>query len=104
MSRKRPPKKRRPVPKTILRLPDLHQAKSAVLNSLSSRDSQRGYRRAIDEFIELVLLRAETIVQQNRGRPLSHAPGIPEVCTRDRQSAPWGRAEARLRGGRLRSP
>jgi site-specific recombinase XerD len=35
-----------------LRLPDLDQAKSAVLNSLSSHDAQRGYRHAIDEFIE----------------------------------------------------
>jgi hypothetical protein len=38
------PKKRRPVSKTVLRLPDLDQAKSAVLNNLSSRDAQRGYR------------------------------------------------------------
>jgi len=36
----------------VLRLADLDQAKSAVLSSLSSRDSQRGYRRAIDEFVE----------------------------------------------------
>jgi site-specific recombinase XerD len=35
-----------------LRLPDLDQAKSAVLNSLSSTDAQRGYRHAIDEFID----------------------------------------------------
>jgi hypothetical protein len=34
MANKRSPKKRRPVPKTILRLPDLDQAKSAVLNTL----------------------------------------------------------------------
>lgn len=33
-------------------MPDLGQAKSAVLNSLSSPDAQRGYRHAIDEFIE----------------------------------------------------
>lgn len=42
----------RPAPKAILRLPDLDQAKSAVLNSLSSQDVQRGYRHAIDEFVE----------------------------------------------------
>jgi hypothetical protein len=30
----------------------LDQAKSAVLNSLSSIDAQRGYRHAIEEFIE----------------------------------------------------
>jgi hypothetical protein len=46
------PKRCRPVPKTVLRLPDLDQAKSAVLNSLTSKDAQRGYRHAIDEFIE----------------------------------------------------
>ena len=38
--------------KSILRLPDLEAAKSAVLNSLSSADAQRGYRHAIDEFVE----------------------------------------------------
>ncbi len=39
-------------PKHSLNLPDLHQTKSAVLNSLPSKESQRGYRQAIDEFIE----------------------------------------------------
>ena len=39
-------------PKTILRLPDLEVAKSVGLNSLSSPDAQRGYRHAIDEFVE----------------------------------------------------
>ena len=37
--------------KTRLRLPDLDQAKAAVLNSLGSPESQRGYQHAIDEFI-----------------------------------------------------
>lgn len=35
MSRKPTPKRTRPKPKAILRLPDLDQAKAAVLNSLS---------------------------------------------------------------------
>jgi hypothetical protein len=35
-----------------LRLPDLEQAKTAVLNSLTNFDSQRGYRHAIDEFVD----------------------------------------------------
>jgi site-specific recombinase XerD len=43
---------KRRIPKTVLRLPDLDQAKSAVLNSLSSVDAQRGYRHAIEEFID----------------------------------------------------
>jgi len=49
---KRSPKKPRPAPKTVLRLPNFDQAKSAVLNSLISRDAQRGYLHAIDEFVE----------------------------------------------------
>jgi hypothetical protein len=52
MPRKHTSKRARPWPKAILRLPDLDQAKSAVLNSLSSVDAQRGYRHAIDEFVE----------------------------------------------------
>src|ERR1700693_1968927 len=52
MAKKRSLKRGRPTPKTVLRLPDLDQAKSAVLNSLSSREAQRGYRHAIDEFVD----------------------------------------------------
>src|SRR5206468_9322449 len=52
MSRKHTSKRIRPKPKAVLRLPDLDQAKSAVLNSLTSADAQRGYRHAIEEFVE----------------------------------------------------
>src|ERR1700726_4410617 len=38
-------------PKRVLRLPDLDHAKTAVLNTLGSPDSQRSYRFAIDDFI-----------------------------------------------------
>jgi len=38
-------------PKQSLNLPDLDNAKSGVLNSLPSKESQRGYRHSIDEFI-----------------------------------------------------
>ena len=44
------PKPKRP--KTKLGLPDLDHSKSAVLDSLRSPDSKRGYRHAIDEFIQ----------------------------------------------------
>jgi site-specific recombinase XerD len=44
--------KRRKVPKTVLKLPDLEQSKSAVLNSLTSVSSQRSYDHAIREFID----------------------------------------------------
>src|ERR1700735_1824839 len=52
MAKKRSLKRGRQTPKTVLRLPDLDQAKSAVLNSLSSSDALRGYRHAIDEFVD----------------------------------------------------
>ena len=42
MAKKQSGKGKQRVPKTVLRLPDLDQAKSAVLNSLSSIDAQRG--------------------------------------------------------------
>jgi len=50
------PKRRFPArkprrPKMRLGLPDLDQSRSAVLNSLRSPESQRGYRHSIDEFI-----------------------------------------------------
>jgi len=45
-------KRARRAPKTILRLPDLDHAKAAVLNSLTCPDAQRGYRHAIDEFVD----------------------------------------------------
>lgn len=45
-------KKRKLNPKTVLKLPDLEQSKSAVLDSLTSRSSQRSYDHAIREFID----------------------------------------------------
>jgi hypothetical protein len=39
-------------PKRVLRLPDLEHARTTVLNSLTSPESQRGYRHAIDEFVD----------------------------------------------------
>jgi site-specific recombinase XerD len=38
-------------PKRILRLPDLDNAKTAVLNTLGSPESQRAYRFAIEDFV-----------------------------------------------------
>ena len=37
--------------KIVLRLPDLDQAKSAVLNSLNSPRSRRNYEFAMEQFI-----------------------------------------------------
>jgi site-specific recombinase XerD len=48
----RPTSKRRRTTRSVLRLLDLEHAKAAVLNSLTSPDAQRGYRHAIDEFVD----------------------------------------------------
>jgi hypothetical protein len=47
-----PTRKRKLSPKSVRKLPDLEKSKSAVLNSLTSRRSQRSYDRAIREFID----------------------------------------------------
>jgi hypothetical protein len=50
--KRKPPRRKRTTTKSVLRLPDLEHAKAAVLNSLTSLDAQRGYRQAIDEFVD----------------------------------------------------
>ena len=52
MKQKPSSKRRRNSTKSILRLPDLEHAKAAVLNSLNSADAKRGYRHAIDVFVD----------------------------------------------------
>jgi site-specific recombinase XerD len=45
-------RKRKRIPKAVLKLPDLEQSKSAVLNSLTFSSSKRSYDHAIREFID----------------------------------------------------
>jgi hypothetical protein len=52
MKRKPYSRRKRTSTKSVLRLPDLEHAKAAVLNNLTSLDAQRGYRHAIDEFVD----------------------------------------------------
>lgn len=44
--------KHKRTPKTVLKLPDLEQSKSAVMNSLTSSSSKHSYDHAICEFID----------------------------------------------------
>jgi integrase len=46
------PRKKKRTPKRVLALPDLEQAKSAVLNTLTSKSDQHTYDHAITEFVE----------------------------------------------------
>jgi len=52
MKQKPDSRRKRNSNKSILRLPDLEHAKAAVLNSLNSVDAKRGYRHAIDDFVD----------------------------------------------------
>ncbi len=56
MKQKPSSRRRRSSTKSILRLPDLEHAKAAVLNTLNSADAKRGYRHAIDEFVDWLAL------------------------------------------------
>jgi len=68
-------------PKAVLRLPDLEQSKTAVLNSLPAASSQESYGHAIDEFIgwycseprlafnRTVVLRYRFFLEQNNLAP-----------------------------------
>jgi integrase len=52
MKQKQSSRRKRHSNKSFLRLPDLEHAKAAVLNSLNSADAKRGYRHAIEEFVD----------------------------------------------------
>ena len=64
-------------PKTKLGIPDLEHSKAAVLRSLASLDSRRGYQHAMDEFVawycsepRLALVMKNQGLQFLRGQPL----------------------------------
>ena len=52
MKKNRSSKRSRRAPKSILRLPVLDHAKTAVLYSLTCPEARRGYRHAIAEFVD----------------------------------------------------
>src|SRR5580704_4482657 len=104
MSRKSTPKRTRPKPKAVLRLPDLDHAKAAVLNSLTSPDAQRGYRHTIDEFVDWYCSEPRLLSTElwccaigRISNPRQLAPGTVNLTSR------CG-APTRIRGRRLRPP
>src|SRR3982750_4920783 len=52
MPTSKPKSRAKKPPKRVLALPDLEQAKAAVLNSLTSKSGQRTYDHAINEFVD----------------------------------------------------
>jgi hypothetical protein len=80
MSRKPTSKRTRPKPKAVLRLPDLDQAKSAVLNSLTSGDAQRGYSLSGHLTSGACVVSAKPAMHESRpGRGCSTLPPVAEA-------------------------
>jgi len=102
MKRKSHSRARRTTTKSVLRLPDLQHAKAAVLNSLTSPDAQRGYRHAIDEFVDGYC--SEPRLAFNRIVVLRYRSQLESrPSARYDQPTPWRCTPPRLRGSRLRS-
>jgi len=85
-------------PKGVLALPDLEQAKTAVLNGLPSASGQRTYEHAIREFVA-VLLAATSRIQPDRRSSLSDPPRATSLRARYHQSAVSSRPPYCVRGG-----
>jgi hypothetical protein len=79
--RRKPKKRRVEKPKARLRLPDLDQSKAAVIGSLRSPESQRGYKHA-RRIHRVVLFRTQTLVQSNGRVAVPNSFGIPEFGSR----------------------
>jgi hypothetical protein len=102
MKQKTSSRRRRSSTKSVLRLPDLEHAKATLWNSLNSADAKRGYRHALDEFVDwycleprlafnrIVVLRYRSHLES---RPL--APGTINL----RLSADLAAGIRRVRGG-----
>src|ERR1700758_5011728 len=62
-------------PKIKLGIPDLEHSKAAVLRSLGSPDSRRGYQHAIDEFVAWYCSEPRLAFNKNSGFEVSVSPG-----------------------------
>jgi len=67
-------------PRQILRFQHLDQSKSEVINNLPSKESQRGYRHAIDEFIGWYCSEPRLSFNKARRDTLSYAFGVTTAC------------------------
>src|SRR5438477_2425718 len=86
-------------PKRVMALPDLEQAKTAVLNSLTSASGQRTYEHAIREFVAWYC--SEPRLAFNRSVVLRYRihPGAAPLGARDHQPAARSSPPYRVRIG-----
>src|SRR5213594_1646591 len=93
-------RKKRKTPKRVLALPDLEQAKSAVLNTLTSKSGQRTYDHAISEFVEWYC--SEPRLAFNRTVVLRYRINLEQRYAPSTINLPSGSPTNCLRGCRLR--
>src|SRR5215510_5086623 len=91
-------------PKRVLALPDLEQAKTAVLNSLTSHQRTTDLRPRHSWVRRVVLLIAAARVQPHRRAPVPDSPRTTRVCACDDQPPARRRSARGVRGGRRRTP
>src|SRR6202050_1821179 len=96
--------KRQREPKSVLKLPDVDQSKSAVLNSLTSPSSQRTYDDAIREFIEWYCSEPRLAFNKTVVTRYRISLGTAALCIYNDQLAACGSPEAGVRGSGLRAP
>jgi hypothetical protein len=96
--------RKRVTSKAILRLPDLEVAKSAVLSSLSCPDAQRGYRHAIDEFVDWYCSEPRLSFSKTVVVRLSDASRVAQARTGHDQPSARSSPSSRVRGRGLRTP
>jgi hypothetical protein len=96
--------RRKRTPKSVLKLPDLEQSKSAVLNSLTSPSSQRTYDHAIREFIDWYCSEPRLAFNKDRSHSVPDLTRTAALCIYNDQLAACGSTEAGVRGCGLRAP
>ena len=92
---------RKRTPKHVLKLPDLEQSKSAVLNSLTSRSSQRTYESCNQRIHRVVLLGTQARFQQDCGHSVSDISRTAALCINHNQPAFGCRPDRCIKGIRF---
>ena len=77
--------KHKRTPKTVLKLPDLEQSKSAVMNSLTSASSKRSYDHAIRESIDWYCSEPQLAFNRTVVNTIPHCPRTAPICFVDDQ-------------------
>ena len=88
--------RKKKLPKRVLALPDLEQAKTAVLNSLTSASGQRTYEHAIREFVAWYCW-SRGSRSTDRRSPLPNPARATPIRARDHQPALGSRTPYRVR-------